>query len=208
MDHSVVLSATNWRWEDDTESNRFRAIGVAADTSYSVVDHPLASLSSPKGHGILIQTCICRRQTLLDLGGFEQKFRITEDNDLIFRLAAVGKFAILSDILLLRNRSDELDHLTNTCSLDWKRENLDNMLLILSRAIQDGAAYPPDKRQIITNRYARLLLDRAKLSAQTGKSSDARFYALSALRHSSKSLHNLVRSLALVAYPQARSKKT
>lgn len=205
MENGVVLSATNWRWEDDAESNKFRAIGVDDETSYSVVDYPLARLSSPKGHGILIQSCIFRRKTLLRLGGFDRSFRITEDNDLIFRMATAGKLAILSDVLLLRNRSDAVDHLTVVSSLDWRRENLDNMLLILSRAIQDAVAYPPDKRRLVTNRYAQLLLDRAKLSAQIGEYGDARHYARTALRYSSKSLKNLIRGLALVAYPQARS---
>lgn len=177
----VVLSASNWCWAHEAGNDCFGALGLKPEEGTRVIDLPLTMLSAPKGHGILIQCCICRRDTLLELDGFDTTFRITEDNDLIFRMATQGRFAILQDTLLSRRREIGLTHLTDEKSISWRTENLDNMLRIFARSVKDAQTYEPHQRNIVRSRYARLLLDRAKLAAQVGDSAAARRYAFAGL---------------------------
>jgi glycosyltransferase involved in cell wall biosynthesis len=206
LNRDVVLSATNWRWEDERNGNRFQELGLNIIEGDSIEDFPIGRLTHPKGHGLLIQSCICRRNILQELGGFDQSLRISEDNDLIFRIATKGKFCVIPKVLLIRDRSDKLEHLTNTSSLDWKRENLDNMLRIVSRSIQDARNYPSEKRRVVSKRYTRLLLDRAKVSVQAGDPDEARHFALSALLCSTGSFRNAFSALALLIWPGIRAK--
>ena len=80
----VVLCATNWRWDNESLVDGFRAAEVDLPTEIAIVEEPLVHLSSDTGSGMRVQSVLCRRDLLLELGGFDSSFRITEDNDFFF----------------------------------------------------------------------------------------------------------------------------
>jgi len=173
-DETVVLSATNWAWSDAPARGKHGEIGLATDKPVLIEDEPLRRLCAPRGHGINIQTCICRRAVLQRLGGFDTGLRISEDMELIFRLADEGRFAILSDILLLRGASGSGDNLTKPASDAWRAENLDNIIGILETRRRLPRTRSPECRHALARRLTQLRSYRAQLFARTGALAEAR----------------------------------
>ncbi|MFZ7094176.1 glycosyltransferase family 2 protein [Primorskyibacter sp. 2E233] len=172
LDRNVVLSASDWAWSDLETHSQFRKIGSSINQPYSVLQHPLEYLARSRGHGIAIQTCICRRDVLSDLGGFDRRFRITEDNDLLFRLAEKGTFALVPDVLMLRCSDGGVAHLTDTRSSQWRAENLDNMLRIVDARM--AVSVGESTRNALRRRWGQLAIDRARLHTASGATSAAR----------------------------------
>ncbi len=206
-DRSIQLSATNWRWEGES-GEAFSNIGHEQSDNNVILTDPLLRLCNPRGHGILIQTCIIRRDVLVKLGGFDRSLRITEDVELIFRVADEGAIKLTSDVLMTRGRDKDTHNLTDPKSLSWQAENLDNTIRIL-----DNALSRPIKRSEATKRAAearlvQLISYRAKLSARQGDLASARARCRAALPFLKPSRPSLV-CLAGIVMPSllARNKK-
>ena len=173
-DTDVVLSATNWAWEGAATADQHSKILLGTREKVLVEDEPLSRLCWHRGHGINIQTCICRRDLLQHLGGFDTNLRISEDMDLIFRMADEGKFAILSDILLIRGGNENENNLTRPESSEWFAENLDNIIRILERVQADPRPRSRDCLRALARRILQLRTNRARLYARTGDLANAR----------------------------------
>lgn len=173
-DVDVVLSATNWAWEGAETVDQHSKILLGTSEKVLVEDEPILRMCWHRGHGINIQTCICRRDLLLRLGGFDTNLRISEDMDLVFRMADEGRFAILSDVLLIRGKDDVDDNLTNPESSQWYAENLDNIIPILERVEANPRPRSRDCRRALARRLLQLRTNRARLYARTGDLPNAR----------------------------------
>ncbi len=193
----VVLSATDWRWDNQKAGSEFTRIGSVDHGSVCIQAKPLTYLARPRGHGILMQTCICRREALLEAGCFDKNFRIAEDNDLLFRLAERGQFALVGGVLMERCSDGGVAHLTDVRSVEWKMENLSYMLAIMERSLKrtkDGVS-----RTVLRRRLSVLQVELAKLIAYTGDTTGARAMCLSHLRHPSLSKTTVLALAGLIA---------
>lgn len=168
-DPRVVLSATNWRWENESRLGGFVSRGRSALPKIRLESDPIKLLCNRKGHGINIPTCICRRSALQRLGGFDTSLRISEDMDLIFRLADLGAFALASQVLMVRGAEGGASNLTRYTSFEWRQENLDNTIGILKRCIERPVRRTPESRYALRVRLTQLLSYRAKMHARSGE---------------------------------------
>lgn len=172
-DPGVVLSATNWAWENAPRADRFGQLGHAQPEAVRTDPAPLLRLCHRRGHGLLIQTCLIRRAALERTGGFDPKLRIAEDMDLLFRLAEEGAFALLSPILMIRRGAeDDQGNLTQPASLRWRQQNLDHHIDILRRSL--GRHRTDRYGKALRLRLVKLLSYRAKLFAKAGDLQAAR----------------------------------
>lgn len=177
----VVLSATNWSWQGEETEDRYSTLGFRRDEPVLIEPDPLVRLCGRRGHGINIQTCICPRDLLVCLGGFDTTLRISEDMDLIFRMANEGSFALLSDVLLIRGKDADEEKLTRPSSTSWYAENLDNIISVLDRVEADKRPRSRKARRAVQRRLLQLRSNRAKLFARTGDFSRARRISWQAL---------------------------
>ncbi|MCB6179842.1 glycosyltransferase family 2 protein [Rhodobacter sp. Har01] len=179
-DPGVVLSATNWAWENAPDAGRFQQLGHASPHPVETDRAPLFQLCHRRGHGLLIQTCLVRRAALTRIGGFDATLRISEDMDLLFRLAEEGGFALLSPILMIRDGGEGADgNLTQPSSLRWRQQNLDNIIAILRRSLERHRHDPFGTA--VRRRLVQLLSYRAKLHANAGDTRTARHLCREAL---------------------------
>src|SRR4030042_5983317 len=72
----------------------FSWIGLKFGQDPIFIDSPLRILARPYGSGIWTATCICRKDAIQRMRGFDERMRIVEDIRLWFRLALEGKFAV------------------------------------------------------------------------------------------------------------------
>lgn len=179
---NILLSATNWRWEG-AKTDGFGEIGYTAKETDMILTDPLVRLCSTRGHGILIQTCIIRREVLIRLGGFNRTLRIAEDMDLIFRIACEGMFRLTSDVLMTRGVDDRSGNLTDPESVRWQAENLENTIGILLNTLASQKPLSRAAKRALEARMVQLISYRAKLAAQQGDFGLARSYCQKALPH-------------------------
>ncbi|WP_415183248.1 glycosyltransferase family 2 protein [Phaeovulum sp.] len=197
QDPRIVLSATNWQW-DEGGVDCFTRNKIRSEVPFKILEDPLRYLIRPQGHGMLVQTCLIRRDALLALGGFDTRLRITEDNDLIFRLADLGRFALLPEVLMSRCSDGGIAHLTDTHAPSWKAENLDNMIAILDRCLasasRGGARY-----RALRRRHGQLLVARARLYGRQGETASARALYRQRLRRPDLSKSTVTALVGLLA---------
>lgn len=201
-DPSVVLSATNWRSSNGPATGRFQEMGLDFGSVVKVEEQPLIRLCARRGYGLMIQTVVARRELLLRLGGFDPRFRITEDLDLLFRAADHGRFAIIPDVLLTLQRNRSGEGLTELASVDWCIENCDNGITILSEALLRSNQRPKHVQRALKQCLQRQLIYRAVLSATIGDLKVARSFACQALALKGTP-KGMARSLAGYIYPKS-----
>lgn len=106
------------------------------------------------------QTWLVPRVALMDAGGFDERFRVWEDFDLLLRLSQILYIRTTSMPLVLSTQWE--DSITN----DNNAAFYDAMTLILQKHEHELADLVPER--------AGLLYTRARLSAKAGKMSEAR----------------------------------
>jgi len=198
-DPSIVLSATNWRWQTEQQTDRFSRVRQPVTQKVHIDVEPMTRLCSRHGHGLLIQTCIVRRAVLQHLGGFNTTLRIAEDMDLLFRLADEGSFAVLSAVLMLRAADGTDGNLTKPASIDWRQENLDNTIGILRRCQDRNTQRSPQCMRALRRRLTQLQSYRAKLHAKSGEYAAARRLCLEGLKNAAPTKDALICAIGAVS---------
>ncbi len=167
-DPSVVASLTDWRWSG-SKAGRLAAAG-AVRSDVLRLDDPMDRLAQRRGQdNLLVQTAIVRRDALLAVGGFDATMRITEDVDLLVKLADHGALAILGAVLLERPDDRSPSALTQTNAPEWHMENLDNLMATFRRSLsQERTRRDPRRRRRIEARVAHLMTDRSVWATVTG----------------------------------------
>ncbi|MEM7546728.1 MAG: glycosyltransferase family A protein [Pseudomonadota bacterium] len=201
----IQLSATNWQWEDE-DSDGFSNSGHVQSRRYVTLTDPLLRLCHPRGHGILIQTCIIRRDVLVRLGGFDHRLRIAEDMDLIFRVADEGAFKLISDILMTRGKDEHTGNLTDIKSVNWQIENFENTIGILKNTLTRGIKRSAGARKAAKARLVQLISYRAMLAARQGDLAGTRAVCRQALPHLGLTRPSLI-CLVGIMVPQVLARK-
>jgi glycosyltransferase involved in cell wall biosynthesis len=197
-DPRVVLSATNWIWENQPNANIFDTIGLRFDTPVFVESQPLRIVARFEGCGILIQSCICRRDALLRVGGFDVRFRIAEDTRLLHRLASEGSFAMLAEPLLQRGVSKAGVQLTNVQTDGWQREHANNVVEILLESYAHVAHGPIELQRLLRRLLCHFLIKQARHFARDRNYRMARRKSIESLGFALASKHVLLGLLGAV----------
>jgi glycosyltransferase involved in cell wall biosynthesis len=197
-DPSISLAATNWCWEGAPEDDQFSALGFLSPKPMEIDREPLLRLCDRQDHGLIVPSCIFRRDLIEKLGGFDTSLRISEDMDLLYRLADEGAFAVFSCVLYVRGTDDLNGNLTNPGSLGWRCENLENVIGILSRRKAANTRRSASSRFALRRRLTQLLSYRAKLHARASEYSETRGLCRAGLSNMVLSKDSLVCLLGFV----------
>ena len=188
----VVLSATNWRSKDQSECF------INSEKSWECDSAP-AFVSQPGGHPTMLSSWLVRRDVLVALGGFDESLSYGEDNDLLFRLAFRGRFAVTREVLLLRQAGLDTVKLSRPGSLNYHRKVARAMCLAVSNA--RNLAFGESKlvqRQFATM-YAYYLCREMEFAALDGNFWAARRRAMEVLMHHPNARHALLACVGFIA---------
>jgi glycosyltransferase involved in cell wall biosynthesis len=108
----IVLSSTNCLCGDYPDKDFFSAVGLSFGKGIVVIPDPVVVVSRTAGTGIVTSTTICRKSALRRIGGFDERMKIYEDVRVQFRLAMEGKFAVISEPLIIWSRADNIRRLS------------------------------------------------------------------------------------------------
>jgi glycosyltransferase involved in cell wall biosynthesis len=197
-DPAISLAATNWCWEGAPEDDQFSALGFRSQDVMEIDPDPMLRLCDQYDHGLIVPSCIIRRALIEKLGGFDTSLRIAEDMDLLYRLADEGAFAVFSPVLYMRGTDELNGNLTKPHSLDWRCENLENVIGILSRRKAANSRRSASSRAALRRRLTQLLSYRAKLHARASEYSETRRLCRAGLSNRVLSKDSLVCLLGFV----------
>lgn len=164
----VALSATNWRWADESDRDHFAAIGLDLPGDPHIEPHPLRIQARFEGSGMQVQTAMCWRAAALRVGGFDARMRIGEDTRFLFRMASEGALAVLSEPLLVRARDDADGNLTRRSDPAYQRESARAAVEILLEAYARAGEEPAEVRRIVRRLLAYHLSKQARHFAVDG----------------------------------------
>lgn len=179
--NSIVFSATNWR-SRDAESTETAFDSLAFEESW-ICDLPPELVSRPGGHPIELSSWLVRRDVLVQLGGFNSSLLLAEDNDLLFRLAFRGRFALTKRVLLLKENTPDAVKLSRPGELDYQRSVTRSMCL----AVASARILALDESTLVQRQFGRLyayfLRREMEFAALDGRNWAARRLALETLVH-------------------------
>jgi len=159
-DPRVVLSATNWRFEDADPRPAF------SDAEQAKIEHlgdPLEFLCQPTGHRILPSTIIVRRSLFNRIGWFDVRLRSAgEDTRFLFRSAFEGSFAIEPSVCVIRRAAIDSPKDTREGDLEYDRRSMIAGLEVLSETYFRAMTKPRKIRRSIRRHFAGFLLSSAK----------------------------------------------
>lgn len=162
-DPRVVLSATNWVFEDADPSPAF------AEEEHSQIEYleaPLDFLCQPTGHRILPSTIIVRRSIFNRIGLQDVRLRSAgEDTRFLFRSALEGHFAIEPSVCVVRRAAIDAAKDTRKGNLEYDRRSMLAGLEILSEAYFRAMTKPRKTRRLILRLLSGFLLSSAKQAA-------------------------------------------
>ena len=181
LDSNVVLSYTNWIYKDNSKTNAFSEIGLNPEQQVTIIEHPMNLVAQPGKMGILIQTCICRKEVLYRIGLFDERMKIAEDTRAIYRLAMEGKFAAILESLLLRDPPSTDNHLTKANSLEYLIEHTNAVVEILMESYAHSIKDNIYTQTLLRNKLSFFLSNQAKYCAQLGNFRLSRRKALESL---------------------------
>lgn len=180
-DSRVIVAATNWRTRDAGSRTGFDSLDF---TDPWVCHSPTEFVSRQGGHHMTLPSWLVRRKALLPLGGFNPSLVLAEDNDLLFRLAFVGSFALTRKVLVMVGQK-ERDAVQLSCpgNLEYHR----NLARAMSRAAANACALAFSEPKRVQRQFARIygywLRQEMEFAALDGRNWAARQRALEALIH-------------------------
>lgn len=196
QDESIVLSATNWRCREAPDSSTgFENL----DFDESWICHcPREFVSRPGGHPIMLPSWLVRRDALVALRGFDPSLTLAEDNDLLFRLAFVGRFALSKRVLLLIGTGQDSVQLSRPGSLRYHRA----VTRAMSRAVANARVLAFGESELVQRQFSRLyafyLRKEMEFAALDGRAWAARRFALESLIHKPGARSAVVAAVGLV----------
>lgn len=108
------------------------------------------SLAIKIGHGIMMQTLLARRRLIEEVGNFDPILRVSQDCDILFKLALATDICYVNSPLVILDRSAGRDRLT----VDFPSQNVQRLQL---------------QRQMLINWSKLVHITRPKVSAQVEK---------------------------------------
>ena len=201
-DERVVLSATNWRSKEPGDSRT--GFDALAFEEPWICDCPAQLVSRPGGHHIMLSSWLVRRDALLALGGFNNTLALAEDNDLLFRLSFVGRFALTKRVLLFRETALDSVKLSRPGSQKYHRELARAMCIALANARVLAFGESALVQRQFGRMYAYWLRKEMEFAALDGRNWATRRLALEALVHHPDSRSALLACMGTVFPPFIR----
>jgi glycosyltransferase involved in cell wall biosynthesis len=197
-DQKVVLSVTNWRSAEPSASGSgFDSLDF--EDSW-VCDRPGGFvMSHPGQHHIMLSSWLVRRDTVFALGGFNSSVVPVEDNDLLFRLAFEGRFALTKRILLIRETGLDSVKLSRPGTLKYQRRIARVMCLAIANARVLAFSEPKLVQRQFSRAYAYFLSREMEFAALDQRAWQARRRALETLMHSPGRRERAMACLGLIA---------
>ena len=183
-DPAVVLSFTNSVDEAGDGGDLFSANGLKWNGERDLVRDPLALLTRERNSGILLPTCIVRRDAFLQVGGFASHMTVAEDTRLLYRLAFEGPFGVATRPLFSRGYAAAGGpQLTRPDDLEYKRTVAESMLEVVFEAHQRSGETTDEVQDNLRRILASYLTKQSEYFALEGRDADSRTKACEALRY-------------------------
>jgi glycosyltransferase involved in cell wall biosynthesis len=181
LEERVVFSATNWR--SRTQQPSEAAFDSLAFGKSWICDCPPEFVSQPGGHPTQLSSWLVRRDELIALGGFNNTLTLAEDNELLFRLAFRGRFALTKRVLLLRETEPDSVKLTCIGNLGYHRRMARAMCLAVANARVLAFSESKLVQRQFAGIYAYFLRREMEFAAMDGRTWEARRRAVETLLH-------------------------
>jgi glycosyltransferase involved in cell wall biosynthesis len=181
-DPAVVLTYANYRFTD-IDGDAFSQAGLLLAAEHTVFISPIELLTRPGDSAIHLCGTLCRRETLISAGMFDENLRIAEDTKLFYGIAKLGAFAVTRRPLWTRTQIADGVQLTAPWQGRWHRDHTQAILDILHDSARDPAFGTPVARSNMRKLLAYFTLKQAKLDALDGRFADARRRAIEAIRY-------------------------
>jgi glycosyltransferase involved in cell wall biosynthesis len=181
-DERIVLSVTNWRSAESTgPASGFDSLDF--NDSW-VCDRPSEFvLSRPDQRHIMLSSWLVRRDTVVALGGFNLAMVPVEDNDLLFRLAFAGSFALTKRVLLIRETGMDSVKLSRPGTLKYHRRIARAMCLAIANARVLAFSESKSVQRQFARAYAYFLWREMEFAALDGRTWETRRRAVETLTH-------------------------
>lgn len=148
---------------------------------------------------LYVQTMVIKRELLCEVGNFDENFVVAEDTQLIFKLAFKTPFAYISEPLVVINRSDEREGLTNeSCEAGYARCRAG--IAILSEAYFQCSRKDKTIIRKLRQRLAYFLSRKAEFDCVEGNSKDARRLAFDSIYFGSD-VRTYIRAFGVLCTP-------
>jgi glycosyltransferase involved in cell wall biosynthesis len=196
----VVLSATDWIFHNNTVT-QFNRIGLILKDRTVVETCPLKLLARFEGSGLWLPTFVCRKDALIKIGGFQERFRIGEDTHLILQMAHMGAFGLVREALCVRGQSESGEQLTKRHDNRYHKEQATIAVEIFSEAYVRAVDAPFDVQKGFRRLLAFHLTKQARYLALDRQFKLARRKAIESLVYFWRD-RNALRSIACVLSPR------
>jgi len=100
----------NYFGDPNEVSSAFEEAGLKTDSAFGEVSNPIKYIL--RDLGIYVQSLLVRRSLIKEVGGFDRALGISEDRDLIFKLAFRTKFCFVAATLVSIDRTPLVPRLT------------------------------------------------------------------------------------------------
>jgi glycosyltransferase involved in cell wall biosynthesis len=202
-DETVVLSFTNWWYgQDSSGKDYFSKVGLNFECEPTILDCPLKLMARKQGTGVNSSVALCRKSTLLRVGGFDARMKIYEDTRMWLRLSLEGKFAVSSEPLAVWVATDPEFRLTKPDSYSYQREAAKRSFEVFVEAYARAGDYPADVQKAIRDLLTYSLANQSKFYGLDRNYRMARRRALECLAFLPKG-NSLLKAITGLLFPQA-----
>jgi glycosyltransferase involved in cell wall biosynthesis len=178
-DERVVLSFTNLAVVD-SRGNRQHGFETRIKDQ-ELITSPLALIATENHPWVHLGASIVRHSVLRKVGMFNERIRVAEDSQLIYRLAFEGCFAATSEILYELNRDERLNRLTQVGDKEYTNEVTAAAVEVFMEAYARASTLELAETPLIRQRLAKMLVKQAICFAKIGSYSSARRRGFEAL---------------------------
>lgn len=128
----------------------FQSAGLNMPSAYGPIDEPARYILWR--FGLYIQSLLVLRRLVNEIGGFDERLGVSEDDDLVFRLSLTTRFCAVSETLVTIDRSRNHSHLIDIFrSNEEKKFIWSELFLVKMLAYQeviDGDLYRALEKQL------------------------------------------------------------
>lgn len=110
-DFGACFTNCSYFGRDDLRLTAFEEVGLPCDAKFAALDNPSKYIVTER-LGIYVQSLIMRRSLFDKVGGFDQALGISEDRDMMLRLALCTHFCFVSAALVRIDRTRFVPRLT------------------------------------------------------------------------------------------------
>ena len=103
-----------------TRATAFEEAGIKKEGRFGPLNDPLQYVWED-AYGLYVQSMLVLRSLVIDVGGFDETLKYSEDRDLIFKLSLRTKFCYVAAPLVEIDRTETVPRLTDP-SPDWDRQ--------------------------------------------------------------------------------------